>query len=362
MFTITILINILLGIIAVLLFCLIVSLHEFGHFITAKACGIRVNEFAVGMGPTLFHFQKGETTYSLRLLPIGGFCAMEGEDEESDDARAFGNKPVWRRMIVVAAGAVMNLLLGLVFMMIILVQQPVYASTTISQFAENSALESAGLQAGDRFVSIDGYSIHCDRDLSFALALADPDSVDIQVDRDGQLMEFNDIQLQTTEQDGQQVVTLDFYVMPLERNVGTVLQKTFTDTWSMVKMVWVSLVGLVTGRFGLNEMAGPVGMAQVISQAAAMGLETGFVTALNNILMIMVILTVNLGIFNLLPLPALDGGRLVFLIIEGIRRKPINPKYEGWVHAAGFVLLMGLMVLVAFNDIVRLFNGHGLGG
>ena len=147
----------------------------------------------------------------------------------------------------------------------------------------------------------------------------------------------------------------------LTRSFDSVIQKTFADTWSMVKMVWVSLAGLITGRFGLNEMAGPVGMAQVISQAAAMGLETGFITALNNILMIMVILTVNLGILNLLPLPALDGGRLIFLIVEGIRRKPINPKYEGWVHAAGFMLLIGIMILVAFNDIVPTVYRSGTG-
>ncbi len=358
----TILINILLGIIAVLLFGLIIFLHELGHFVTAKLSGIRVNEFALGMGPTIFHFQRGETKYALRLFPIGGFCAMEGEDEESDDERAFGNKPVWKRILVVTAGAIMNLVLGLLLMAIIVVQQSTYASTTISQFTENSALEAAGLEVGDRFVSIDGYSINGDRDLSFALGLADPESADIVVDRDGERITFNDVKFNTVEQDGQQVLSMDFYVEPIQRSFGSVIQKTFTDTWSMVKMVWISLVGLVTGRFGLNEVAGPVGVAQAITQAAAVGLKTSFWAALNNILLMMVVITVNLGIFNLLPLPALDGGRLVFLIIEGIRRKPINPKYEGWVHAAGFVLLLGIMVLVAFNDIARLFNGQGLGG
>ena len=358
----TILINILLGIIAVLLFGLIIFLHELGHFVTAKLSGIRVNEFALGMGPTIFHFERGETKYALRLFPIGGFCAMEGEDEESDDERAFGNKPVWKRILVVAAGAIMNLVLGLLLMAVIVVQEPTYASTTISQFTENSALEAAGLETGDRFVSIDGYSINGDRDLSFALALANPESVDIVVDRNGERVTFEDVKFNTVEQDGQQVLSMDFYVEPIQRSFGSVIRKTFADTWSMVKMVWVSLVGLVTGRFGLNEVAGPVGVAQAITQAAAVGLETSFLAALNNILLMMVVITVNLGIFNLLPLPALDGGRLVFLIIEGIRRKPINPKYEGWVHAAGFVLLIGIMVLVAFNDIARLFNGQGLGG
>ena len=300
---------------------MIIFLHELGHFVTAKLSGIRVNEFALGMGPTIFHFERGETKYALRLFPIGGFCAMEGEDEESDDERAFGNKPVWKRI-----------------------------------------LEAAGLEVGDRFVSIDGYSINGDRDLSFALGLANPESVDIVVDRNGERVTFDDVKFHTVEQDGQEILSMEFYVQPIQRSFGSVIQKTFTDTWSMVKMAWISLVGLVTGRFGLNEVAGPVGMAQAITQAAAVGLEVSFWAALNNILLMMVVITVSLGIFNLLPLPALDGGRLVFLIIEGIRRKPINPKYEGWVHAAGFVLLLGIMVLVAFNDIVRLFNGQGLGG
>ncbi len=358
----TILINILLGIIAVLLFGLIIFLHELGHFVTAKLSGIRVNEFAMGMGPTLFRFQRGETTYALRLFPIGGFCAMEGEDEESNDERAFGNKPVWKRIIVVGAGAFMNLVLGLLLMAIIVVQQPIYASTTISKFEDGAALQQAGVQVGDRFVSIDGYTINGDQDLNFAFGMANPESVDIVVDRNGERIAFDNVKFDTVERNGQQILTTGFYVQPIERSFGSVIQKTFTDTWSMVKMVWVSLAGLVSGRFGLNEVAGPVGVAQAITQAAAVGLEVSFLAAFNNILLIMVILTVNLGIVNLLPLPALDGGRLVFLIIEGIRRKPVNPKYEGWIHAAGFVFLIGLMILVAFNDIVRLFSGQGLGG
>ena len=358
----TILINILLGIIAVLLFGLIIFLHELGHFVTAKLSGIRVNEFAMGMGPTLFRFQRGETTYALRLFPIGGFCAMEGEDEESNDERAFGNKPVWKRIIVVGAGAFMNLVLGLLLMAIIVVQQPIYASTTISKFEDGAALQQAGVQVGDRFVSIDGYTINGDQDLNFAFGMANPESVDIVVDRNGERIAFDNVKFDTVERDGQQILTTGFYVQAIERSFGSVIQKTFTDTWSMVKMVWVSLAGLVSGRFGLNEVAGPVGVAQAITQAAAVGLEVSFLAAFNNILLIMVILTVNLGIVNLLPLPALDGGRLVFLIIEGIRRKPVNPKYEGWIHAAGFVFLIGLMILVAFNDIVRLFSGQGLGG
>lgn len=353
--------GVLLAILAILLFSLIVFMHELGHFATAKLSGVRVNEFAVGMGPKLFGFQKGETMYSIRLLPIGGYCAMEGEDEDSEDEHAFGKAKVWKRIIIVAAGAFMNIVIGLVMMFCLQIQQPVFLTPQIADFADGSALQAVGLQAGDTFYSVDGYRIYTARDLSFSLALADPNSVDIQVERDGQVLSFDDVALKTVESDGQQVVQLDFYVYPEQRTVLSILKNTVTETVSVVRMVWVSLVGLVTGRFGLNEMAGPVGTAQAITQAASVGLETGFLDAFNNILMMMTVITVNLGIVNLLPLPALDGGRLVFLIIEAIRRKPVPAKYEGWVHAAGFVALMAFMVLITFNDIVRLITGGSFG-
>lgn len=339
-----------------------IFIHEFGHFCTAKLAGIRVNEFAIGMGPTLFHVQRGETKYSLRALPIGGFCAMEGEDEESSDDRAFNRKPVWKRVLVVVMGAVMNVLFGLVLMMILLGQESAFNSTTISQFYPGSALQKAGLMEGDVFVSVDRYRILGDKDLSFALATADPASVDIQVKRDGKLIDFNNVKFNSRSVDGKSVVTLDFYVQPIGKNPGTLIVKSAQDTVSTVRMVWYSVVGLVTGKFGFNDLAGPIGTASAISQAASMGLQQNFLAALNNILYMMMIITVNLGVVNLLPLPALDGGKLLFLVVEGIRRKPINPKYEGWVNAAGFCLLMALMVIVTYSDILRLVTGRGLGG
>lgn len=339
-----------------------IFIHEFGHFFTAKLSGVRVNEFAIGMGPTLFHVQRGETKYSLRALPIGGFCAMEGEDEESSDDRAFNNKPVWKRVLVVVMGAVMNVLLGLVLMMLLLGQDPAFNSTTVSRFYPGSALQKAGLREGDVFVSVDGYRILGDKDLSFALATADPASVDIQVKRGGKLIEFNRVKFNSRSVDGKSVVTLDFYVQPIGKNPGTLILKSVQDTVSTVRMVWYSVVGLVTGKFGFNDLAGPIGTASAISQAASIGLQQNFLAALNNILYMMMIITVNLGVVNLLPFPALDGGRLLFLVVEGIRRRPINPKYEGWVNAAGFCLLMALMVVVAYSDILRLITGRGLGG
>ena len=345
-------------VIGVLLFGFVIFFHELGHFLLAKASGVRVNEFALGMGPKLFGFQKGETQYALRLLPIGGYCAMEGEDEESGDPGSFGGKPVWKRILVVAAGAVFNIILGFFLMLVILGQEDVFATTTISKFADGSALEAAGAQVGDTIVEIDGYAVYTDRDLSFALALADPAAVTMEVKRDGQKVDLGTFALHTqTLEDGSQAVSLDFYVQPEDPTLLGLLRRAGADTFSMARMVVESLKGILTGRFGLNDMAGPIGTAQAITQAASAGLAQGFAQAVNNILLMMVMLTVNLGIVNLLPLPALDGGRLLFLIWEGVTRKPVPQKYEGYVHAAGFVLLLGLMVVIAFNDILRIVTG-----
>ena len=339
-----------------------IFIHEFGHFFTAKLCGIRVNEFALGMGPTLFHFQGKETKYSLRLLPIGGFCAMEGEDRESADESSFTRKPVWKRFLVVVMGAVMNILLGLALMMILLGQESSFSSTTISQFTKDSALQQAGLRRGDKFLSVDHYRIDGDRDLSFALATANPDSVDVEVLRDGKPVMFPDIKFASRTVEGKKYLTLDFYVMPIEKNPGTLISKSVQDTVSTVRMVWYSLVGFVSGKFSLNDVAGPVGAASVINQAVSAGLRQNFLAGLNNIFYLMMVLSVNLGVINLMPFPALDGGKILFLLIEAVRRKPIKQEYEGWVETAGFCLLMGFMAIVTYSDILRLITGKGLGG
>ena len=353
---------VLLIIIAVLLFGFIIFIHEFGHFIMAKLSKIRVNEFAIGMGPTIVKFQKGETKYALRLFPIGGYCAMEGEDEESDDEAAFGNKPVWKRILVVVMGAVMNIILGIALMMILLGQQNGFASTTIADFADNASSQATGLQVGDQITSINGYAIWSSPDMSFALATDKDAVVDMDVIRNGQKITLNDVTFDTVEnENGTHSTVIDFIVVGIPKTFGSLITESFNQTVSMVRMVWASLAGLITGQFGFGDLSGPVGVATAITQVASEGLKTNFLAAVNNIIYIMVVITVNLGVVNLLPLPALDGGRLVFLIIEGIRRKPVPAKYEGWIHAAGFVLLILLMVVVTFSDVMRLITGHGLG-
>ncbi len=355
--------TLILIIISILLFGLIILVHEFGHFFSAKSFGVKINEFALGMGPTLFKIKKGNTIYSLRALPIGGFCAMEGENETSEDIGSFSNKPVWQRIIIVVAGAFMNIVLGFIFMIILLSQNPYFASNVISKFADDSITKSAGLEVGDKILSINNYRILTDNDLGFAISTNKDGIVDFKVLRDGQKIDIKNVNLpKITDENGNSINSLDFYVEPIPKNIITLISQSFKTIISMVKIVWNSFLGLITGRFGFNDMSGPVGAASAISQAASMGLKENFVQATNNIIMMMVIITVNLGIFNLLPIPALDGGKLVFLVIEGIRRKPINPKYEGYVHAAGFAILILFMLIVTFSDILRVSTGKGLGG
>ncbi|MBQ6569655.1 MAG: site-2 protease family protein [Clostridia bacterium] len=351
----------LIVVVAILLFLMVVLIHEFGHFLFAKLNGVKVNEFSIGMGPKLFGFNGKETVYSFRLLPIGGYCAMEGEDAESDSPTAFGNKKVWQRLLIVAAGAIFNIILGLLFMFIIDVQEPVYTSTTIATFTEDAASEKSGLQVNDKIVKVNNYAVFCATDLSFALQ-TDPGNdgvMDITVVRDGKKVKLENITFDTftDESSGRPVTQIDFKVYGLKRTFGRVFSQTFLDTVAMTRVVYKSLAMLLTGQAGFGDLAGPVGTASVIGQVAKMGFKESFAAGVNNILNIMALITVNLGVFNLLPLPALDGGRIIFLLIEAVRGKPINPKYEGWVHAAGLALLLLLMVAVTFNDILRLIRG-----
>lgn len=343
-----------------MLFELIILVHEGGHFVAAKLSGVQVNEFALGMGPKLFSFKKGETQYSLRLLPIGGYCSMEGEDEESDNPKAFINKPTWKRIIIVVAGAFMNIVLGLLMTLILVLQQPTYASTTISAFPEGSVTANS-LQVGDKLESIDGYPIWNSRDITFAIGTTQTFEPNIKVNRNGENIDLGNVPLYTYEKDGEKQIALDFYVEPIDKTFLSVCSQTFGQTVSTVRMVWSSLVGMVTGKFGFNDMSGPVGVASAITTVASEGLESSFLDAFNNILTVMMILTINLGIFNLLPIPALDGGRLLFLLIELVRRKPVPQKYEGLIHGVGFALLMVFMLAVTFNDIVRVITGSGFG-
>lgn len=346
-------------VVAILAFCVIIIIHELGHFVAAKLCGIQVNEFAIGMGPVLFRIHGKETDFALRLLPIGGFVSMEGEDGSSDNPRAFSRKPVYKRMIVILAGAIMNLVLGFLISIGHVCSVDQVATTTISGF-RGEAVSSSQLQVGDRITSIDGLPIFTSSDIVYKLQTkADKNEdgnivFDFVVDRNGESVLLEDVEFDTqTYDDGTNSIVFDFTVLPLDRNFGTVISESFLESCSTGRLVIMSFLDLITGKYGVNDLAGPIGVVEVVSGTV----EKDFFAGLPDFLYIVSLITINLGIFNLLPIPALDGARFVFLVIEAIRRKPIKPEHEGIVHFVGLALLMVLMLVVTFNDIVRLVSG-----
>ena len=341
-------------IIAILFFGLIIFIHEFGHFIFAKLFKVKVNEFALGMGPTLFKIQRKETKYALRLFPIGGFVSMEGEDEESDEEGSFSKKPVWQRMIIVVAGATFNLILGLIICSVILATSKGIATTKIDSFEQNSVSSQYGLQAGDKIVKIDGKRVYSSYDLSFLMQRSKDGIFDFVVERDGEKVELNDVKFETKEIDGRNTIIYDFIVVGVKSNFKNVVKYSFGEAASISRIVYLSLFDLITGQYGLSDLSGPVGTVQIIAEVAQDSVSR---FDFSNLLMIMALITINIGLFNLLPIPALDGGRFFFMLIELIFRKPVPAKYENWIHAAGLVLLLLFMAVVSFSDIWKLIQG-----
>lgn len=379
---------------AILVFGIIIMVHELGHFFMAKLMGVKVNEFAIGMGPKLLKFGKKETLYTIRLLPIGGFCAMEGEDdgaptpralggnageEESEageeaaeqeeapapepDPRAFPNKKVWRRILIVIAGAAMNLVLGFVLLVVyfgVLIVpdssgRAAFTSTTVSSFYENAVSnQNGGLKVGDTILKINGKGVVTAFDLT-ALMQSDEDGrMDILVRRDGEKRLLQGVQFELKPNEaapGRNILIYDFTVQPIYRTVWTTIVEAAKTEYSVGTMIWRSLVDMVTGKYGLNDLSGPVGTVDIIGDAVA-GANT--MAGLQDLFLMIAMITVNVGIFNLLPLPALDGGRLMFLLFEAVFRRPVPAKYEGMVHFIGLILLLLLMLVVTFGDIRRI--------
>jgi regulator of sigma E protease len=299
------------------------------------------------MGPKIISRSRGETTFSLRALPIGGYCAMEGEEDESHDSRAYSNKPRWQRAIVLVAGGFMNILVGFIIILCLTASQNGLASTRIGQFADN-ATSNKVLQINDKIVSINGAATHIGTDIQLALIESNNGKADITVIRGGKVMEFKSVQFpMVNDGSGGKAMEQDFIPFGDKKTFSGMFYHAFFWTIAVVKLVWVTLIKLITGTYGIKMLSGPVGVTVAMGQAASMGISTLFY--------IVAMIAVNLGVVNLLPLPALDGGKLLFVGIEAIRRKPVNPKYEGWVHLAGFALLMLLLVVVTYNDIVRMF-------
>lgn len=344
--------NVLGIIVAILIFGLLIFIHEGGHFLCARLFRVTINEFSIGMGPKLISkkSKKSGTEYSLRALPIGGYVSMVGEDEESTDENAFTNKPVWQRIIITVAGATVNIVAGILVMcLLVIFTSGLLPSNTVAGFiTDDASSQKSGLAVGDTIVEIDGTPIHIGNEIVYEIMRKGIEPVDIVVMRDGNRIVLEDVVFSRETEEGITYGTMDFSIYGEAKNFGTVVKHSFFRSVSTIKMIWESLFDLVTGRYGLEAVSGPVGVTTALGDA----MSAGF----GNFVYLSVVISMNLGVMNLLPLPALDGGRLVFQIIEAIRRKPLSREIEGKIHFAGIIILMIIMVLITFKDIFTLFS------
>ena len=346
---------------AILLFGVMIAIHEFGHFLTAKLLGVKVNEFAIGMGPALWSRQKGETLYALRAFPVGGYCAMEGEDEDTGDPRAFARQAGWKKVIILCAGSFMNVVLGLVITVALFLGITQARTPVVTQFADGFQHQGAdGLMEGDRIVSVDGHGIWMYADVQYYLARNDGHGVDLIVVRDGKRIPLNDFPMGRYDYEyqgrryhgfGLIFGQVDDLSMPERIGQG------FAQTFDFVRIVWMSLGDLVTGRVAVSELSGAIGIVDVVSEVGSQS-ETVAI-GVKNVFYFMALIAVNLAVMNMLPIPALDGGRVFFVLLNGlvyaVSRRRIPERYEGYVHAGAFVLLLALMAVVALHDIWNIF-------
>ena len=359
---------------ALFVFSAVIAIHEFGHFTVAKLCGIQVNEFSIGMGPALWKTVRKGTQYTLRALPVGGYVALEGEESpESQQAEAardqreeaapnpvppeqrtgipLNEAPVWQRMLVMVAGACMNFVLGFVVLVILVAAQDgAITSKTIYSIEDNALCGQTGLQAGDEIVAVNGRRCFVANDIIYELVRTEQYRADFTVKRDGQTVELPDVQFDTwQEENGETHMSLGFVVYGIRKTPRSVLKEAWNSTLYYGRIVFTSLADLIRGRESINNLSGPVGIVTAIGQAASYGWQ--------DLLQLLALITINLGIFNLLPFPALDGGKVVFLAIEGITGHAVPEKLQGSLTVAAFALLFGLMIFATYNDIIRLITG-----
>ena len=345
-------------ILAIIFFGVLIAIHEFGHFSAAKLLGVKVNEFAIGMGPAIFKKQKGETLYSLRCLPIGGYCAMEGEDEDTGDPRSFTIQPGWKKFIILVAGSLMNFLLGLLIVLIIYSSVAGFYSPVIAGFVDGCPYEGENaLQVGDEIYKIDGRRIYFASNVSTILSRGG-ETHDLVVIRNGEKVELDDFALTPREYEGYSSPMYGFSFGVEEATFWNTVKYSWYNTLDFVRTVWFALSDLVAGAVGVDELSGPVGIVSLINDVGQSA-ETAKM-AISDIAYLGAFIAVNIAVMNLLPLPALDGGRVFFLLLNGVvhlvSRRRIPAKYEGYVHAAGMVLLLGLSAYVMYNDIARLIT------
>lgn len=335
-------------IIALLIFGFMIFIHELGHFIFAKKFGVAISEFSIGMGPKLFSKTgKDGVNYSLRLFPIGGYVAMIGESEESDDPNAFNKKPAWQRFIITAAGAIMNLLIGIIIMVILTASAKQYGTTKIGQFSDK-ATSNQFLMIDDEIIKVENTRVHTASELSYEIMRRGYEPISITLMRDGREITIDNVSFPKVVSDGVAFGSMDFFVYGEKRTFSTIVKNSFYSCKSTIKMIWDSIYDLISGRYGVEQVSGPIGVTGAITQAAK--------TSTYSLFYLVVVISMNLGIFNLLPIPALDGGSLLLLVIEMIIKKPIPQKIEYGIKAFGFIALMMLVVFVSFKDIIFLFK------
>lgn len=334
---------------AVIIFSVIIFVHELGHFLAARAFGVKVLEFAIGMGPKILKKQRGETLYSIRAIPFGGFCSMEGEDSESQSEGAFSGKPWYARLIILAAGAFMNVLLGFIIFLCVLIPGGMNhgLSSNVIDSVPAGSLAEGKLEPGDKIVKIGNSGVHIQQDLMLALLLHDGSDLNVTVKRNGEKITQTITPVLRSSATPEMGYVLNVQLAPRPLNLSNLIHEAFFETINSVKQVFLGLKMLFTGQVSVQQMSGPVGVVSEMNQAA----QTGGIL---NFLFLAAFITVNIGVMNVLPLPALDGGRILFLLVELIRRKPIPPEKEGMVHFAGLVLLIGLMLFITWNDIMKL--------
>ena len=343
---------------AILMFGILIAVHEFGHFAAAKLCGVRVNEFSIGMGPAIWTRQKGETQYSLRVLPIGGYCAMEGEDEDTGDERSLTHQGFWKQLIIFAAGALMNFLTGVIILLALYANVTAVNTDQIVGLAPELAQQETGLQEGDLIYKVDGYRTYLAGDAALFLQYAD-DTVNLEVIRDGEHVQIENLKRQTyTAADGSSYVGFGLTVGAYahEATLPVKLQYTWYTALDFVQLVWFSLAQLVTGGATMQDLSGPVGIVSAITEVGNDAPSAG--VAWFRIFYFAALVAVNLAVMNLLPIPALDGGRIFFLVVDAVClllfKRKIPERYTAAVNTAGFVVLMGFMLLVTFHDVFKL--------
>ena len=356
---------------AALVFGSVIAIHEFGHFAVAKLCGVQVNEFSIGMGPALWKKIHKGTQYTLRLLPVGGYVALEGEESpESQQAESRSEEPlippeertgkplneaaVWQRMLVMAAGAFMNFVLGFVVLLVLIAgRDGAITSRVIYEVKAGARCGQTGLQAGDEVIAVNGRHCFVANDMLYELMRTESYQADFTVKRNGQTVELPAVQFDTWQDDsGETHMSLGFTVYGIEKTPLSVLKETGNSVLYYSRIIFTSLVDLLRGRESINDLSGPVGIVSAIGQAASYGWE--------DLLELLALITINLGIFNLLPFPALDGGKIVFLLIEGVTGYAVPEKIQSGLTIAAFALLFGLMIFATYNDILRLVTG-GMG-